>query len=436
MSDFVRAPLMKKLNANNYLSRIESLERGANPSPSARVQALGEIAEDLGTPGRGNLQVRADGMVSIARLNRILLFSVQATPTIPLPEGCLTGSNIVEVVLTGQFFQNTGSNQTMTPSFYIGISGSETLVTSNTALTVSTMAVRKAFMYTVRVSAAPQGGNYVQCDELFQVEAATAGVSAVVLRTTRSTNIIDINNLGDVNSCFMRIANGATPTFFKIFTNTVSVRILDAEPLDEIHWYSQPTGANGSDALIYSAAATTNYGSLANINIGERNDAVGTWRTCIKFSDLDNFLSDPDLSGFVITEAYLYLTVLNDFSSNARTFELFRLLVDFDVAAVTWNIRKTATNWGAAGGLAGTDYDSTPMASCSFSATEAAGVVKSFVFSAGGIVELQKMIDGTYTNNGFFLKAQTETNDGYTFESADSATADLAPVLYIIGYKP
>src|SRR5512147_3231184 len=108
MSDFVRAPLMKKLNANNYLSRIESLERGANPSPSARVQALGEIAEDLGTPGRGNLQVRADGMVSIARLNRILLFSVQATPTIPLPEGCLTGSNIVEVVLTGQFFQNTG----------------------------------------------------------------------------------------------------------------------------------------------------------------------------------------------------------------------------------------------------------------------------------------------------------------------------------------
>lgn len=432
MRDFVRAPILKKLNRGNYATRIEKLERLQTPTPSATVGLLGELSDDLGDVGRGQLQARMDGIVSVVRLNRILLFEDQATPTITLPNGCLTGSNIVEVILTGQLFQATGGAQTITPSFYIGISGSETAVTSGTSLSIASLTARRCFMYTLRVSAAPQNGNYVQCDEVFQVETATAGVMTTIMRSTRSTNIIDVNDLGDVNSCFIRITNGATPTFFKIFTSTVSVRILDAEPTDEIQWYVQPLGTDSHDTFIASNSATTNYGAALVLDVGENKDAVDKWRTLIRFDDLNNFQTDPDLAGFQVTSASIFLTVAGDFSNNIRTFEVFRLLTDFVDSQATWNIRKTATNWGAAGLLAGTDYDATAMGSVSMLGSETIGVVKNFSLNAA---EVQKFIDGTYTNYGFFIKAQTESNDGYQFHSSASATPDFAPILYIIGYK-
>lgn len=394
------------------------------------VGVLSEISSSIGS------RVDTVGHVGLTKLNRLLLFNTQATPTIVLPPDALTGSNVLEIILTGQFYQNTGSTQTITPRFYIGKSGSETLVTSDTALSVGTGATRKGFVYTIRVSAAPQCGTKVQVDERFDLESpAVAGTNLTIMRTTRTT-VIDISTLSDINSCFMRIANGATATMFRIYTNTLSVQVLDAVQASEIHWYSQPVGSDGIDTQIISDTPTTNYGSNTQIGMGDSNVAASKRRTLIKLNDLSNFIIDPDLIGFQISEAFLYLTLSTDQSSNTRTFELFRLLVDFDVTQATWNIRKTATNWGTAGGQAGVDYDSTPLANCSIAAAETIGVVKAFGFTAYGIAELQKIINGTYVNYGFIGIAQTEVDDNWAFHSADSATPELAPMLYLIGSVP
>jgi hypothetical protein len=391
------------------------------------VQTLGQITPQVGT------RLDTLGHVSVTRLNRVLLFSSSATPVIQVPPDALTGSNIFEVVLTGQFHQNTGSNQTITPRFYIGKTGSETLVTSDTALTVSSGATRKTFEYRIRVTAGPAGGTTVQVDEKFDLENATAGTMSTIMRTTRTT-VIDITQLSEIDSCFIRIANGATATMFRIYSNTLSVQILDAVQTGEIHWYSQPDASTGLDTYIAANAATSNFGAQTVMGVGESNSGVGfTWRGLIKFPDLGNFVTDPDLIGFQVSSAYLYLVIAADQSSNSRTLEAFRLLVDFNASQATWNIRKTATNWGTAGGQSGVDYAATAIGSSSFGASETVGIVKSIALDA---VEMQKIIDGTYPNHGFLLKMQTELDDAYTFHTADSATPDLAPMLYIIGTRP
>jgi hypothetical protein len=391
------------------------------------VETLQQITPMMGT------RLDTLGHVGVTKLNRILFFSaVEATPFITVPPDALTGSNIFEVILTGQFFQNTGSTQTVTPKFYIGKAGSETLVTSDTALSVANGTVRKSFEYRIRVTAAPAGGTKVQVDEKFDLENATAGSMSTIMRSTR-TAVIDITQLSEIDSCFIRIINGATASMFRIFTNTVSVQVLDAVQANEIHWYSQPTGSDGIDTPLNSSAPTTNYSTSVTIWAGESYAGSLIARSLIKFSEIGNFLIDPDLMGFQVSEAYLYLTVSADDSFNARNCDIFRVLVDWDEAVATWNIRKAATNWGAAGLLAGTDYNSTAIASTSFSASETAGIVKSFSLD---VPTIQAMIDGTYPNYGFLIKMQTEINDEYLFHSSNSATPDFAPILYLIGTRP
>jgi hypothetical protein len=43
------------------------------------------------------------------------------------------------------------------------------------------------------------------------------------------------------------------------------------------------------------------------------------------------------------------------------------------------------------------------------------------------------MVDGTITNNGFILIADTELNDGFTYKTSDNTTASQRPKL-VIGY--
>ncbi len=429
MSDFIDDYLNKASPSDlRNVVRAQAISVSELQRRTLNVTTLDQITPRVGT------RLDTLGHIGVVRLNRLLLFNTQATPSISVPPDALTGSNIFEVVLTGQFYQNTGVSQNITPRFYIGKAGSETLVSSEIGLSVAPGATPKAFEYRIRVTAAPSGGTKVQVDEKFDLENATAGTMSTIMRTTRTT-VIDITQLSEIDSCFIRIANGATATMFRVYSNTVSVQILDAVQADEIHWYSQPGSSDGLDTYIAQNGPTTNWGTNAALFIGEYNAGTDKARTLINFSDVSNFSSDPDLIGLQLSEAYLYLTTSVEYSSNARTFRLYRLLVDFDQLTATWNIRKTATNWGAAGGLAGTDYDATALATCSMGASDAAGIVKAFTFTTYGLAELQKILNGTYTNYGFILIADTELDDMYSFHSSNS-TLELAPMLYLIGSKP
>jgi Disaggregatase related repeat. len=188
---------------------------------------------------------------------------------------------------------------------------------------------------------------------------------------------------------------------------------------------SQPDGASGYDTVLSDSAATTNYGALQAIVVGERNDSAAKRRSLIKF-DLSSI---PSYS--FVTSAKLYLTIETDFSSNSRDFKIYRALRDWVEMEATWNIWSTGNNWTTAGcGGNGTDADlTTAWATRTFSSSESGEVY--WTFSATGIAELQKIISGTYTNYGWLIKADTETDDAYSFWSSDYATSTDRPKLVI-----
>lgn len=188
---------------------------------------------------------------------------------------------------------------------------------------------------------------------------------------------------------------------------------------------SQPDGTAGKDSYITSGAATTNFGTNTNIGVGEDSGGANISRTAIAF-DLSSIPSSNTTSAATLTT-----TITTDESSNARDFKIYRILRDWVEAEITWNIWKTANNWTTAGaGSDGNDTDLTTVwGSVSMGASDTGAKV--WTFSSTGLTELDKFINGTYSNYGWLLKADTETNDRYFFASSDHATSGSRPLLEI-----
>ncbi len=125
-------------------------------------------------------------------------------------------------------------------------------------------------------------------------------------------------------------------------------------------------------ASMISSAATSNSNlatQTANTGwIGERNDAAQIRRVLLKYAALSDGTIPPTAT---IISAKLFLYVNGDYSSNARTLDVFRVLRAYNPAQATWNVYTTGNNWTTAGcGSAGNDYDNTVVGSRAFSASE------------------------------------------------------------------
>jgi hypothetical protein len=194
----------------------------------------------------------------------------------------------------------------------------------------------------------------------------------------------------------------------------------------------QPNETFGVDSLIANNAVTTNYGTNALIYIGESYSSSVIWRGLIEF-DLS-----PISPTAIISSATLTLKIEGDDSNNARDFNLYRILRDWNEAQVTWNSWKTSNTWTTAGCASnGNDADLTTIwATASLSASESTGTAANFVFTSAGISELQKIINGTYANYGWLIKAATENNDAYSFDSSSSTTSANRPKLVIEWAEP
>lgn len=186
----------------------------------------------------------------------------------------------------------------------------------------------------------------------------------------------------------------------------------------------QPSEANALDAFIANGTyAGTNYGTHASLYIGRASSGI-LYRGCIKF----------DLSGFpagaVINTAKLVLTVSAALAVN-NTVAIHRLLVDWAEAEVTWNIRKTGTNWSTAGGFSSNDCEQSALVSSVVSANAAAGTMITFSLP---VSTMQALVNGQLTNNGFLIKG-TESGDTRTaFYSANNDSNK--PYLEIEYYFP
>ena len=187
---------------------------------------------------------------------------------------------------------------------------------------------------------------------------------------------------------------------------------------------SQPDETSGVDTFISSLDPTGNHGGVS-IYIGESNTSSDVVRTLLKF-DLSSIPATA-----IVESATLSLWQTNDFSDNARTLRVFRVKRSWVEVEATWNIYSTGNNWQTAGGFGADDAEQTDIGALAFGASEANGQ-KDWSLTASAVEE---MIDGTWANNGFMLKADTENNDAYGFHSS-GGTAGQRPKLVVVYSVP
>ena len=195
------------------------------------------------------------------------------------------------------------------------------------------------------------------------------------------------------------------------------------EPYMPDVYSSQPDGAAGEDTRFSTSTPTTNYGT-SNLNIGEDNSSASVRRMLIKF----NLSSIPDNA--IINSATLSLWQSADLSNNNRTLRVYRSLRAWVETQATWEIYSTGNSWETAGGFGANDAEQTDIGSRAFSSAEANGE-KQWTLTASAI---QEFTSGAVANNGFLLKADTESDDMYRFYSSDETVETTQRPKLVIDY--
>ena len=185
----------------------------------------------------------------------------------------------------------------------------------------------------------------------------------------------------------------------------------------------QPDGTTGADASIMSSAATTNYGTAVEMGIGEANNATSRIRRSLIKFDLSAIPSDA-----TITSATLSLWTSTDYSSNNRAIRVYRLKRAFVESEITWNRAAVGVTWQSAGASGVNDRETIDIGSVQILANEPLNTEKQITLTP---VMIQEMINGTFTNNGFIIAADTELNDAFMYKTSDHATALQRPKLVI-----
>jgi hypothetical protein len=192
----------------------------------------------------------------------------------------------------------------------------------------------------------------------------------------------------------------------------------------------QGNDTTGIDSYIIDGIyANNNLGTSAIIQIG--NSGGFNTRGVIKFSGL----SDGSIPiNATIVSATMSLWFAADSSANARTVRVFRLKRAWTEAGVTWNKYDGASSWQTAGGFGANDCEQTDIGTASVGASETLNTEKQWALTASSV---QEIVAGTWTNNGFLIKVDTESNDQYNYHSSGNGTAGYCPklvVVYTTGY--
>lgn len=184
----------------------------------------------------------------------------------------------------------------------------------------------------------------------------------------------------------------------------------------------QPDATAGMDNWLQDNAPTTNNGTSTELRVGESSAVAARYRTLIKF-DFSSITTVPVVTSSIVASLWHH----TDDSTNARTFLWYRMIQGWTESGSSWNSNNGVKAWsgmGAVGGYGGLASETTPIASLSFSSAESAGEKQWTNFTT---VLLDEMINGVFTNNGFIIKANTESSDSHRFRSSDYATAGNRP---------
>lgn len=173
---------------------------------------------------------------------------------------------------------------------------------------------------------------------------------------------------------------------------------------------------------IDSSAPTVNQDGAPQVDVGESNASAELRRGLIGW-DLSGI---PQGSIISACDLKMYDSG-SDLTDNARTMNVAQLLTDWVEAEATWNIRKTATNWGTAGASNSADR-SAAIGSVSMPNPPVAG----YVTISLTVAEVQKWFNGGITNNGLTLYNNTETDDMHRYNGSGEGN----PPQLVITYTP
>ncbi|MBK7317720.1 DNRLRE domain-containing protein [Candidatus Villigracilis affinis] len=219
-----------------------------------------------------------------------------------------------------------------------------------------------------------------------------------------------------------------TPTFTPTITDTPTetqtlTPTATSAPTTVYTLILQPNGSDGVDNYILKSSASTNYGTSADMGVGEKNNATNSVaRSLVKF-DLSSLPSDA-----TILSATLSLWTSQDLSDNDTTVNVYRLKVPYNETQSNWNRSATGVTWQTAGASGANDHEGMSIGSMQLLANEPLNIEKQIPLDAA---KIQELANGTFTNNGFFLSTSSELNDRFMFKSSDTSTASQRPKLVI-----
>lgn len=355
-----------------------------------------------------------------------------------IPANLFSSENRVRVTAHGRYYNATGANRTVSAYCRLAKTGSGGLnVASGRTLTVSSnTTLSRGWRYLAEISRAPSMATALICHEQFLMDGA--GGASLHLSGTFIADFsgLDLNNI-DILYMVLDM-DGSVNSSIVTSWDFMEIAAYEYQLIEGTEtWYSRE---NVRDTFITSASPTANSGNSASIVGGESNAAAAVRRILIDFSDIQYLASI--INNIDITAAYIYLMINTNQSSNARTYNVYRMTqawVEGNGSAgsgATWNTYNGSTNWpGGAGMGAGTDYNTTVLAIANLTASEPVGKTIEFTFNSTGRTILRGMIDGTYPNEGFAIIADTENNDGYFFHSSNANVPSEAKPTLVIEYR-
>jgi len=232
-----------------------------------------------------------------------------------------------------------------------------------------------------------------------------------VLKTT-TTETSWIDNAFSVPNTYQYNVS-ANDTYLNQGTNT-SVNI-------SVYAYTVINATNLGDNSVKSTQSTLNRGTTKWLDFGY-NTSLGIYRTKIKF-DLSSI---PNTS--VITSADLIFKIEGSgtgtgYRNQVTNVSLYRGISTQSSSSATWDNTAGESWYDAVGTLNGTQ----PFDVINIPVGTAVGTTETFDVSA----LVQGMVNGTWTNNGFVLKASEINSDYMSFHSLEADTTAYRPILTI-----
>ncbi len=154
--------------------------------------------------------------------------------------------------------------------------------------------------------------------------------------------------------------------------------------------------------------------------VGEQTSSTDLYRGLVKVP----LTSIP--AGSVITAATMDLYLYNINGTNNRQMQVYRCKQVITTGA-TYNKFDGVTDWQTAGAAGANDREGTASGARTFNTTDSLDAYYPITLDA---THLQAMYLGSYVNNGFVLKMDTETDDRYDFRAHGEANPPRLTITY------